>query len=356
VSDQERPAGEPVEAEAPGAADLVVVLPVYNDWRSLAVLLERLDDCLARAGEPAVVVVVDDGSIEPGDPPASPGGGRAIRDVRVVRLRRNVGHQRAIAVGLALVADRLDPPMVAVMDSDGEDDPADLPLLVSRCRAEGLNTIVFAARGRRSESFAFRAFYALYKILFLILTGRSIRFGNFSVVPRRRLGTLTCVSELWNHYAAAVLKAKLPIVAETTRRGRRLAGRSRMNFVDLVIHGLSAISVFSEVVGVRLLIASMALMAASLVGIVVVVAIRLFTELAIIGWASTIVGNLTILFMQAAMLSGVFVFVVLGARATIGLMPRDHYAQFIAAVERPGENKETSNFHDNKFTTIRPLD
>ncbi|HEY0552540.1 MAG TPA: hypothetical protein VGF13_23270, partial [Verrucomicrobiae bacterium] len=57
------------------------------------------------------------------------------------------------------------------------------------------------------------------------------------------------------HYAAAVFQARLPRDLVATRRGARYSGKSKMNFVSLVIHGLQALSVFIEVVAVRLLIA-----------------------------------------------------------------------------------------------------
>ena len=88
----------------------------------------------------------------------------------------------------------------------------------------------------------------------LLLTGIPVRVGNFSVIPAAQLRRLVVVSELWNHYAAAVFKARTPKATVPTARAPRLAGRSRMNFVDLVTHGLSALSVHSELIGVRLLV------------------------------------------------------------------------------------------------------
>src|SRR5262249_37876231 len=151
-------------------------------------------------------------------------------------------------------------------DGDGEDDPADVPRLVQRCREEGFEKIVFAERTRRSETLAFRAFYGLYKVVHVLLTGIRGRVGNFSVVPPARLESLVVVSELWNHYAAAAFKSRQPLCLVPTRRASRLQGRSRMNFVDLVAHGLSAISVFGETVGVRLLVLACLLILMALLG------------------------------------------------------------------------------------------
>src|SRR5204862_1949020 len=121
----------------------------------------------------------------------------------------------------------------------------------------------------------------------------------FSIVPASQLQRLVVVSELWNHYAAAVFKARIPRSSIPTQRGERLSGKSRMNFVALVVHGLSALSVHSEIIGVRLLV--VALVVVGLMGALLgaVVGVRLFTSLAIPGWATAAGGLLLVLLAQA---------------------------------------------------------
>ena len=104
---------------------------------------------------------------------------------------------------------------------------------------------------------SFAVFYHLYRHLHRALTGVRVRVGNFSILPFAYLSTLVAMSELWNHYAAAVFRSKLAFRMIPIPRGTRIAGSSKMNFVALVSHGLSAISVFGDIVGVRLLIASL---------------------------------------------------------------------------------------------------
>ena len=113
-----------------------------------------------------------------------------------------------------------------------------------------------------------------------------------------RLESLVVVSELWNHYAAAVYKAKLPIGLIPAQRNCRLEGSSRMNLVALVVHGLSAMAVFGDRIGVRLLILvsfGMSLVGLALIG---VIGIRFLTPLAIPGWATYVVGILLVILMQ----------------------------------------------------------
>ena len=277
---------------------IVILLPVFDDWDAFEALLERLDEALLGEGLEANVLAVDDGSSIPGGRALGGGALAAIGQVRVLRLRRNLGHQRAIAVGLAYVEAKMPCRAVVVMDSDGEDDPRDVPRLLQQCRAEQYQKVVFAERSQRSESWAFRVFYVLYQLLHRLLTGQRVRVGNFSVIPRPRLASLVAVAEIWNHYAAAVFKSRQPCCRLAARRAPRLAGRSRMSFVGLVIHGLSAISVHADVVGVRLLIASLTGILLAAAGLAAIVAVRLLTTLAIPGWATSAAGLLAVVLLQ----------------------------------------------------------
>ena len=236
---------------------VVVLIPVYNDWTAASMLLEQLDGAMSGKGLSVRVLLVDDGSTDPAGTTFDAVQLSSIDDILLLSLRRNFGHQRAIAIGLAYLESELPCDAVVVMDGDGEDDPADVPRLIERCSALGNTKVVFAERTRRVDSLTFRAFYACYRAAHWVLTGVKVRVGNFSVIPRQVLRKLVTVSELWNHYAAAVYAAKLPRdTIETTRRPR-LHGHSKMNFASLVGHGLSAMSVHGEALAIRLLFGSL---------------------------------------------------------------------------------------------------
>jgi len=315
----------------PAAArnELLVLIPIYNDWAAVGLLLPGLDRALAGAGLVADVLLVDDGSTvrPPMEWPAH--ACRALGRIDVLSLRRNVGHQRAIAIALAFVEQHLRPAVLVVMDGDGEDAPEDVPRLLACLHQNHRSTVVFAERTRRSERLTFRVFYALYRWVHLLLTGIPVRVGNFSVIPSSQLRRLVVVSELWNHYAAAVFKARVPRTSVPTVRAPRLEGKSRMNFVDLVTHGLSALSVHSELIGVRLLVVTAALVGVMASGLLVVLAIRFFTQLAIPGWTSTVVGILLILLVQAAAFASFFAFLVLHARSQPTFIPLRDYDHFV---------------------------
>jgi len=323
--------GDGAEARSP----VVVLIPLFNDWESFVELVPRLDAALARHGRTADILLVDDGSTAepPADLPSE--GPDAIRRIEVLSLRRNLGHQRAIAIGLAYAEDRLGCETVVVMDGDGEDSPDDVPRLLERLDEERGRKIVFAERTRRSESMVFRIFYALYKFLHVILTGKGVRVGNFSAIPRSRLESLVVVSELWNHYAAAAFHSRQPYCTIPTHRGKRLRGRTTMNFVSLVAHGLSAISVYSATVGVRLLVISIALAIAASVILAGAVALRITSGVSIPDWAFFAAGILGMVLTQAIMLTLSFSFIMLAGRHGATSLPRRDYAQFIRGEDAP---------------------
>ena len=305
-----------------------ICIPVFNDWEAVSLLLARLDDVASRWPTPLAVLLVDDGSSSP-LPEALSGHPRALRSVDVLRLRRNLGHQRAIAVGVTYIFEHLPCEAVVIMDGDGEDAPTDVPTLVDRCRLDQHKSIVFAARTKRSESLGFRLGYRMYKALHVVLTGRKVEVGNFSVVPWDALCRLVAISEIWNHYAAAVHKARLPVIHVPLPRARRLAGEPTMNLVALVTHGLSAISVFSDEVGTRLLVATSTAVVTVIVALLVVVGIRAWTSLAIAGWATSAVGLLAVLLVNLFLVMTAAVVFVLQSRDRNSFVPLRDYHYFV---------------------------
>ena len=166
-----------------------------------------------------------------------------------------------------------------------------------------------------------------------ILTGVRVRVGNFSILPSGYLTTLVVMSEMWNHYAAAFFRSGLPFTTIPIPRGYRIAGTSKMNFVTLAVHGISAISVFGDVVGVRLLIGSMAGSLMALFGILAVFAIRFFTDMAIPGWATYASGVLAIILVQFITMAISFTFIMLSNRTNLSFVPLRDHSLFVSEVK-----------------------
>ena len=314
--------------------DLVILIPVFNDWEAVGMLLDRVGPVFNGRPEKVRVLLIDDGSVQPAPAEWRTDGWTRFERVDVLELRRNLGHQRALAVGLCHVEANIPCRTVLVMDGDGEDAPSDIPRLLDRLNEEGGQRVIFAERTKRSESFLFRFFYRIYRSLHLLLTGIQVRVGNFSAMPYPLLRRLVAVSELWNHYAAAVFKARLPYSLLPTQRANRLAGRPQMNFVALVIHGLSAISVFSDRVGVRMLIAATVLFVTSLVSLAGMFFASLVSSWTAPSWAVWSAGLALIVAVQIFMLLAVFVFVTLGGREGSSFLPLRDYVYYIGGGKR----------------------
>jgi glycosyltransferase involved in cell wall biosynthesis len=310
-------------------------MPIYNDWNALSLLLPKLDQELNTHNLLATIILVDDCSTIAVPRNLSPKDFKAIENIDVLSLRRNVGHQRAIATGLCYIAAKIACcRYVVIMDADGEDDPRDVPALVRECIAHDGNKIIFAARLRRSESLVFKCFYNLYRLVHFLLTGIKVRVGNFSVVPVASLQHLIAVSELWNHYAAAVHKAKLPLKLMPTRRGSRLAGSSHMDIVALFVHGFSAMAVFGDRIGVRLIILFSLGILLDLVVLVGIIVIKLFTTSALPGWATYTTGLLLVILIQMFLVVLSYAFIILASRETMNFIPSRDYIHIAGKIRR----------------------
>lgn len=310
---------------------IAIIMPVYEDWDAAMKLCRNIDGVLRdEVSLRASLLFIDDGSSAATCPKELPFLPAAIECVSVLTLRRNLGHQRAIAVALAHIREHWQGDAVVVMDADGEDRPEDVPVLVNAMTKADPPAVVFAERGRRLESITFRFSYRCYSLLHKVFTGRDIRFGNFSVLPWTHLDGLVVSPELWNHYSATVLKSRLPYIRVRCDRGRRLAGESRMNFVSLVTHGMSALFANPEVVGTRLLLLTILTTTILFLMIGISIAVRLFTQTPIPGWAVITLGLLVVLGGQFLIGCFLLVFSIMMTRSQLGFLPIRDYTYFVS--------------------------
>lgn len=315
--------------------DLAIVTPVFNDWETLKSLLPSIDRVLAESGCGGRIVVIDDGSssfVEPAD--FADLRLRAIREVDVVTLTRNLGNQRAIAVGIAYVAANVPCDALIVMDCDHEDKPEYIPSLLAKLHEGPEQRIVFAARTERSEGKAFRLFYGLYTWLYRHLTGLPISIGNFSAIPRRLIPRVAGISEIWSHFPAGIMRARVPFTTIPSVRGKRLHGKGRTNFVALIIHGLSGFAVHADVVVVRVLIVLL-LLTLAILGYMLVLAVRkFFIGDLIVGWATQVFGVLGGIVFQAVLSALLVIFLVLAGRNQRAVIPSRDYQAYIMETVR----------------------
>jgi glycosyltransferase involved in cell wall biosynthesis len=311
---------------------IAIVTPVYNDWVSCARLVSELDAVVGEMdGTTIDILIVDDGSSEGAQTELIDADGcHNINRISVIQLASNMGHQRAIAAGLFAAVEAGHYESIVIMDSDGEDQPRDVIELVEQQRRSP-GSVIVAKRAKRSEGLTFRASYFLYKGVYRLLTGTEISFGNFSILSRDAANRLLHMPELWNNYPSALLRSRLLYNEIETERGERYAGTSKMNFSNLVIHGLNAISVNSEIVFIRVMFICVAIGLVGILGTLAVIGLRFFTDLAIPGWASNVMGNIAVIFTQMLFFFFVSMFLLLHSRSNPALTPRTVIPGYIAS-------------------------
>jgi len=307
-------------------SDIIIVIPVYNDWESLHQLLTEIEKSIGEGFTRQYIIVNDSSETEP-----------ALSDFPIINspvilleANRNIGHQKAIAAGLAYANDNCEIDYCVVMDSDGEDKPDDINTLINT--SKNVNGVVFARRSKRSEGLLFRLFYGIYKIIFFLLTGKQISFGNFCIIPQKYLSKIVYVPDIWNHFSGGIIRSGIPYTSVSTKRGIRYFGKSKMNFVKLILHGLSAVSVYADFMAVRLILLSFFLIIFTLIGIFIVAFIRLFTHLAIPGWATFTVLGLGIILFLAFLLGLLLLFNVLSMKTHKPVIPAKDYKDYIIEV------------------------
>lgn len=315
----------------PATFSTVIIIPLYKDWDSFHILLQHLKTHLANQWASTKLVVVDDFSLDPLPSYLE----QWQPHIEVVELVRNMGHQKAISIGLAYaVTNNPTANEFIIMDSDGEDKPDDIPRLLNEVKDKRFG-LCFAHRTKRTEGPAFRFLYRIYKKTFKLLTGQHIYFGNFCSMNAEVAKRLIHVSEIWLHFSSGIIKSKLPYSTIPTNRGKRYKGSSKMNFTALINHGLSAIAVYSEFVAVRITLLSIVLSFLSAFGILTIIGIKQFTQLAIPGWTSFLTLGLIGLITQFFSLGILLSFVILSAKTIRNINPSVVYKDYIFKIHQP---------------------
>lgn len=302
--------------------------PVFNDWESFKILINNIKTLqkLHFGKYLFSIIAVNDGSNEEADNDIFLQG----INCTIVNLKVNIGHQRAIAVGLQYIYNEVDDyDYVVVMDSDGEDNPEDIAILLEKEATQASSKIIFAERKKRQESPLFKLGYFFYKYLFYFLTGQKISFGNFSIIPKNILGKVVNQNNIWNHYSGGIIQSKIPYDKVLIDRGKRYKGVSKMNFNSLIIHGLSSIAVYFDFLSLRILRYSLYGILICTVSVSYILYQKIFTEYAIPGWASSLILIISGIILQLFSVTLIVLLLQLSSRKNISAPNSKIYLEFI---------------------------
>ena len=226
----------------------VILIPIYNDWKSVFKLLENIDLQIADWDAEVSVLIVNDASTE--ERPVTELKFKKIKSVRVMNMKQNRGHARCNAAGLKYLTEKEKFDYVIPMDGDGEDRPEELILLFNKSKEKPLKTVTLD-RIKRSEGFFFKLLYEGHKILTYVFTGKLVKFGNYSSLPKEDVAKLTKEASIWSSFSGSVTKVIADRISVPSIRGQRYFGPSQMNLFNLLIHSFSIIAVFRGAVIIR---------------------------------------------------------------------------------------------------------
>ncbi len=219
-----------------------LVVPIFNEEAVIPILLRRLDALLDLLGEPAEVIIVDDGSSDT-SAIVIEGKARDDRRYRLVKLSRNFGHQVAITAGLDRAAGRA----VIVMDADLQDPPEVVHAMIEKWK-EGYDVIGAERASRGGESHFKRMTADLYYRLLGVLSDAPIprNAGDFRLIDRKALDSFLAMPERDRFVRGMFAWIGLRQGTVTFDRPPRAAGKSKYSLRKMAGLAASGLVSFSD--------------------------------------------------------------------------------------------------------------
>ena len=225
-----------------------ILIPIYNDWKSVLKLIENINLQLEDNDNKITIFIINDASTE--ETPIIKGNFKNFLSIKIINIKNNLGHARCIATGLKYVYENFEFDYVIPMDGDGEDRPEEIKNFINLAK-QNSNEPIVGIRVKRSEGLIFKINYFIHKIVTLVLTGKSIKFGNFTCLPKKTVYKLINDKSTWSSFSGSLSKLEKKLVFSPSERGKRYFGPSKMNFFNLLIHSFSIIAVFKTTVILR---------------------------------------------------------------------------------------------------------
>ena len=225
-----------------------ILIPIYNDWQSVSELLNNIDKTLSGIDQEISVIIVNDASnYERKEEDKT---FENIHSIKILNMKINQGHARCIATGLRYIYEKEDFDYVIPMDGDGEDRPEEIKEFLDKIKESNGKAIV-GQRVKRSEGLLFKICYQIHKLIALTFTGKSIKFGNYTCLPKEVVEKMINEKATWNSFSGSLTKIETDLISIPSIRGPRYFGPSKMSFYNLIKHSLSIISVFRKTFLVR---------------------------------------------------------------------------------------------------------
>ena len=225
-----------------------ILIPIYNDWQSVFKLLENINSEISGLEHEFSAIIVNDASTE--SRPEINLNLNNLNSIKIINMKENRGHARCNAAGLKHIFENEEFDYVIPMDGDGEDRPEEIKQLIDNLNYHPDKPIV-GERIKRSEGIFFKFCYFAHKIITSTFTGQSIKYGNYTCLPKSIVEKMINEKATWSSFSGALAKITKDRAIISSERGTRYFGSSKMSFKNLIIHSLSVISVFRTNVLIR---------------------------------------------------------------------------------------------------------
>lgn len=224
---------------------IILLTPVYNDWKSLSKLLIEINNIFdKKLNTKFELIIVNDCSKDSYN--FKKYRLKMVDKITIISLHANVGSQRAIAIGIKYLSNSYKKKFkTIIMDSDGQDNPKAIVKILSLSHSYPKFSIVIN-RGQRKEPLWFKFFYSTYCYLIKIFCAQEIKFGNFSLLNMNDLKKISLKSDLWGAFPPTVSNNLSKLKYLTVNREKRYGGKSKMNIFGLFFHALKVFSVLRK--------------------------------------------------------------------------------------------------------------
>jgi len=225
-----------------------ILIPIYNDWQSVSKLIDEINNLSIDQEFQISIIVVNDASNH--DRQDEEKTLENIQSIKILNMKKNQGHTRCIATGLKYIYEKEDFDYVIPMDGDGEDRPEEIKEFINQLSKSNDRPII-GERVKRSENLLFKICYQMHKLITLTFTGKYIRFGNYTCLPKTTVEKMINEKATWNSFSGTLTKIENGLISIPSIRGNRYFGPSKMSFYNLIKHSLSIISVFRKTFLIR---------------------------------------------------------------------------------------------------------
>tara|TARA_B100000609_G_C17167019_1_gene409473 strand:- start:122 stop:991 length:870 start_codon:yes stop_codon:yes gene_type:complete len=225
-----------------------ILIPVFNDFESVSKLLEDINSLVFYNDKEFSVIIVNDSSTDKVQVNLS--NNENIKSIKIINMKENKGHARCNAAGLKYIFENEEFDYVIPMDGDGEDRPEEIKKFIEFTKYDNPRPIV-GERIKRSEGIMFGLFYSIHKLITFIFTGQSIKFGNYTCLPKSTVEKMINEKATWSSFSGSLAKVEKNRSTIPSIRGNRYFGPSKMSFFNLIKHSLSIIAVFKTNVIIR---------------------------------------------------------------------------------------------------------